>query len=154
MKSLLHKNGVEMYLPRNEGKSIVAQRLIRTLKNQIYKYMTLVSKNIYIDKLDDTVNKYNTYQSTIKMKPVDVKSNTYIDSIKENKIRDIVRISKYKNAFAKCHILNSSEDIFVNKKVKSTVPWTYVSKDFNGEGRSNCRNFLRKKVAKNKSKRI
>ena len=70
-----------MYSTRNEGKSVVAERLIRNLKNKIYKYMTSISKNMYIDKLDDIVDKYNnTYHSTIKMKPVNVKSSTYIDS--------------------------------------------------------------------------
>ena len=68
----------------NEGKSVVAERFIRTLKNKIYKYMTSISKNVYTDKLDDIVNKYNdTYHQTIKMKPVDVKSNTFINSGKE-----------------------------------------------------------------------
>ena len=63
-----------MYSMHNERKSVVAERFIRTLKNKIYKNMTLVSKNVHIDKLDDVVNKYNnTYHNTIKMKPVDVK---------------------------------------------------------------------------------
>ena len=103
-----------MYSTHNEGKSVIAERFIRTLKNKIYKYMTSISKNVYIDKLDDIVNKYNnTYHSTIKMKPVDVKSNTYIDSSKEInnkdpkfKIGDFVRISKYKNIFAKGYTPN------------------------------------------------
>ena len=74
-----------MYSTHNEGKSSVAERFIRTLKNKIYKYMTSISKNVCIDKLDDIVDKYNNrYHSTIKTKPVDVKSNTYIDSSKEN----------------------------------------------------------------------
>ena len=69
-----------MYSMYNEGKSAITERFIRTLKNKIYKYMTSVSKNIYIDKLDDIVNKYNnTYHSTIQMKRADVKSNTYIE---------------------------------------------------------------------------
>ena len=73
-----------MYSTHNEGKSSVAERFIRTLKNKIYKYMTSISKNVCIDKLDDIVDKYNNrYHSTIKTKPVDVKSNTYIDSSKE-----------------------------------------------------------------------
>ena len=73
-----------MYSINNEGKAIVAERCIRTLKNKIYKYMILILKNVYIDKLDDIVNKYNNaYHSTIEMKLVDVKSNTYIDSNKE-----------------------------------------------------------------------
>ena len=70
--------------PHNKEKSVVAERFIRTLKNKIYKYMTSVSKNVYIGKLDDKVNKHNnTYHSTIKMKPVDVKSSTYSDSIEK-----------------------------------------------------------------------
>ena len=75
MKSCLEKSAIEMYSTHNEGKFVVVDRFIRTLKNKIYKYMTSVSKNIYIDKLDYIVNKNNnTYHSTIKMKPVDVKS--------------------------------------------------------------------------------
>ena len=73
-----------MYSTRNEAKSVVAERFMRTLKNKIYKYMNSISKTVHIDKLDNAVNKYNnTYHSTIKMKPVDVKSSTYIDSSKE-----------------------------------------------------------------------
>ena len=98
-----------MYLIYNVGKSVVAERFIRTLKTKIYKYMTSISKNVYIDKLDDIVNEYNnTYHRTIKMKPVDVKDNTYINLRKEVNdkdpkyiIGDHVRISKYKNIFAK-----------------------------------------------------
>ena len=82
---------------------------------------------MYIDKLDDIVNKYNnTYHSTIKMKPVDVKSNTYINSSKEIndkdpkfKIGDIIWISKYKNIFAKGYVTNWSEDILGLKKLKT-----------------------------------
>ena len=66
-----------MYSTHNEGKSIVAERFIKTLKNKVYKYMTSLSRNVYIDILDDIVNKYNNTYSTIRMKPVDVKSNTY-----------------------------------------------------------------------------
>ena len=69
-----------MYSIHNEGKSVVADRFIRTLKNKIYRHMTAISKNVYVDKLDDIVNEYNnTYHRTIEMKPVDVKNNTYID---------------------------------------------------------------------------
>ena len=91
-----------MYSTHNEGKSGFAERFIRTLKNKIYKHMTSVSKNVYIDKLNDTVKDYNyTYHRTIKMKTVEVKNNTYIDSIKEVNDKDpkfkvghLVRISK------------------------------------------------------------
>ena len=98
-----------MYSTNNEGKSVVAERFIRTLKSKIYKYMTSVSKNVYIDKLDDIVNEYNnTYHTTIKMKPIDVKDNAYVNTDKKInnkdpkfKVGDRVRISKYKNIFAK-----------------------------------------------------
>ena len=94
-----------MYSIHNEGKPVVAERFIRTLKTKIYKYMTSISKNTYIDKLDDIVNEdNNTYHRTINVKPVDVKDNTYIDSSKEVndkdpkfKFGDHVRIIKYKN---------------------------------------------------------
>ena len=89
MKPWLEKINIEMYFTNNERKFVVAEIFIKTLQNKIYEYMTLVSKNVYIDKLDDVVNKYNnTSQSTIKMKPVAVKSNTYIESSEEinNKI--------------------------------------------------------------------
>ena len=69
-----------MYSIHNEGKSVVAERFIRTLKNKIYKYVASISKNVYIDNIDDIVNKYNnTYQRTIKMKPIDVENNKYIN---------------------------------------------------------------------------
>ena len=83
--------------------------------------MTLVSKSVYIDKLGDMVNKNNnTYHSSIKMKPGDIKVNIYIDSgqkiINKDpklKISDIVRISKYKNIFEKVNTPNWSEKVFV-----------------------------------------
>ena len=80
-KSWLEKNDIEIYSTHNEGESVVAERFIRALKKS-YKYMTSISKKVHIDKLDDIVNN-NTYHSTIKMKHVDVKSSTYIDSGKE-----------------------------------------------------------------------
>ena len=103
--------------------------------------MTSVSKNVYIDRLFDKVRKYNnTYHSTIKMKPVDVKSNTYIDSSKENnnkdatiKIADYVIISKYRNIFTNGYVPNWSEEAFVIKKPKNTITWRYVINDLNGE---------------------
>ena len=98
-----------MYSTYNEGKSVAVERFIRTLNNKIYKYMTSISKNVYIDKLDDIVNEYNnTYHKTIKMKPIDVKDNTYInigkgvnDKDPEFKLGDHLTISKYKNIFLK-----------------------------------------------------
>ena len=134
-------NNIEMYSVHNEGKSVVAERFIRTLKTKIYEYMTSVSKNVYIDKLDHIVGEYNnTYHRTITMKPVDAKDDKYIDFKKEVndkdpkcKVGDHVRISKYKNIFAKEYPSNWSEEIFVTKKVKNTVPWTYFINDLSGQ---------------------
>ena len=103
--------------------------------------MMSISKNVYIDKLDDIVDEYNNrYHRSIKMKPIDVKDNTYIDFKKEVndknpkfKVGDHVRISKYKNVFAKEYVQNWSEEIFIIKKIKNTVSWTYVLNDLNGE---------------------
>ena len=124
-------------------KSFVAERFIRTLKTKIYKYMTSLLKNAYIDKLDDIMSEYNnTYHRTIKMKPVDVKDNTYIDSMELSrsndkdpkfKVGDSVRINKYKNILTKRYTSNWSEKVFMIKKVKNTVPWTYVINDLNGD---------------------
>ena len=130
-----------MYQIHNEGKSVVAERFIRTLETKIDKYMTSVSKNVYINKLDDIVDEHNnTFHRTIKMKPVDVKNNTYIDFKEEVndkdpkfKVGDHVRISKYKNIFAKVYAPNWSEEVSVVKKIKNTVPWTYVINDLNVE---------------------
>ena len=124
-------------------KSVVAERFIRTLKTKIYKYMTSLLKNAYIDKLDDIMSEYNnTYHRTIKMKPADVKDNTYIDSMELSrsndkdpkfKVGDSVRINKYKNILTKRYTSNRSEKVFMIKKVKNTVPWTYVINDLNGD---------------------
>ena len=99
--------------------------------------MTLVSKNVCIDKLDDIVGEYNnTCHRTIKMEPVDVKDNTYLDfknevNDKDPKFKDDdhVRISQYKNIFAKGYTPNWSEKVFVIKNVKNTVPCTYIIND-------------------------
>ena len=98
--------------------------------------MTSISKNVYIDKLDNIVDEYNnTYHRTVKMKPIDVKDNTYIDFDKEvnDNVGDHVRISRYKNIFAKGYTPNWSEEIFVIKEIKNTVPWIYVINDLNNE---------------------
>ena len=90
LKKWLKGNDVEIYSIHNKGKSAAAEKFIRTLKTKIYKYMTSVSKNVYINKLDDIVGEYNnTYYRTIKMKPVDVKDNTYIDLKKEVNDKDL-----------------------------------------------------------------
>ena len=140
-KKWLKDNDIEMYSIHNEGKSVVAERFIKTLKTKIYKYMTSASTNVYINKLDDIVNEYkNTYHRAIKMKPVYVIGNKYIDFGKEVndkgpkfKVGDHVRISKCKNIFAKGYTPNRSEEVFVMKTVTNTVPWRYFVSDLSGE---------------------
>ena len=108
------KDVIEIYSTHSEVKSVVAERITRILKNKIYKYMTLISKNVYIDKLDEIVNKHNNkYHIIIKIKFVHVNSRTNIDFNKENnkedpkfKVGDNVRISKYKNMFAEDYTPN------------------------------------------------
>ena len=134
-------NEISMYSTYNKGKSVVAERFIGTLKNKLYKHMTTVSNNVYYDVLNDIVKKYNnTRHSTIKMKPIDVKDNAYINIDKKVnnkgpkfKIDDRVRISKYKNVSTKGCVPNWSEEVFVVNKIKNTVPWTYEINDLNGE---------------------
>ena len=130
MKSWLERNDIKMYSTHNEGKSVVAERSIGTLNNKICKHMAAVLKNVYIDKLNDIVNEYsNTYHRTIKMKFIHVNDNKYINFGKEvidrdpkYKVGGHVRISKYKNIFAKGYTPNWSEEVFAIKEVKNTVP--------------------------------
>ena len=159
MKSCLQgNNDTKNYSTHDKRKSSVAKRFIRTLKNKIYKYMISVSKNVYIDKLDDIVNKdNNTYHSTVKIKAVDIKLSTYIDSSNgiiyegpKSKIADIIRISKYKNVFAKCHVSNWSDNVFITK-VKNTVPLSYIVGDLKGE--EIVRKILQKRFAKKKNEK-
>ena len=143
------------------------------LERKIYKYMTSTSKNVYIDKLYDIVDENNnTYHTTIKMKPNDVQDNTYINADKEINNKDPkfkvgyrVRISKYKTIFAKGYTPIWSEEVFVIKKVKNTVPWTYVINDLNGEEiigtfyekelqKTNQEEFRIEKVIKRKGNKI
>ena len=115
-----------MYSTHNEGKSVVAERFIRTSKGKTYKYMISISKNLYIDKLDDIVDECNnTYHTTIKIKPIDVKDNTYINADKEInnkdpkfKVGDHVRISKYKTFLLKGICLIGVKKYLLLKKLK------------------------------------
>ena len=141
-KKRLSDNDIIMYSTYNEGKSVVAERFIRPLKSKLYKHMTAISKNVYYDVLDDVVNKYNnTKHSTIKIKPTDVKDNNnkrvYIDEHNEKrsrfKVGDRVRISKFKNRFAKGYTPNWSKEIFIVDKTNDTGPYTYNLKDLNDE---------------------
>ena len=122
-----------MYSVHKGEKSVVAERFIRNLKNKTYKYMNFKSKNVHINKLDDIMNEHNnTCHKTIKLKPADVNPSIYIDLNKENnrkgpkfKVGNNNRTSKYKIIFAKVKVPNWSDEAFVIKKVKNTVPWTW-----------------------------
>ena len=130
-----------MYSTYSEGKSVAAERFIKTLKNKIYKHMTTIGKNAYIDDLDDIVKKYsNTVHGSIKMKPQDVTDDSFIEYPEKTnekdpkfKVGDNVRISKYKNIFTKGYTPNWSDEVFVVNKVQNTAPWTYLISDLNGE---------------------
>ena len=140
-KKWLSDNDIIMYSTFNEGKSVVAERFIRTLKNKLYKHITATGKNVYYDVLDDIVNEYNnTKHNTIKMKPKDVKydnKRVYIDEYNKNdsrfNVEDRVRISKFKNIFAKGYTPNWSKEIFIINKINDTVPYTYNLKELNDE---------------------
>ena len=131
-----------MYSTFNEGKSVVAERFIRTLKNKLYKHMTSIDKNVYYNVLDDVDNEYNnTKHNTIKLKPKDIKNDNnrvYIDEHNKESARynvgDRVRISKFKNIFAKGYTPNWSREIFIVNKINDTVRYTYNLKDLNDEG--------------------
>ena len=130
-----------MYSTFNEGKPVVVERFIRTLKNKLYKLTTATGKNVYFNVLDDVVNEYNnTKHNTIKMKPKDVKNDNnrvYIDEYNKKSARfnvnNRVRISKFKNIFAKGYTPNWSKEIFIINKINNTVPYTHNLKDLNGE---------------------
>ena len=130
-----------MYSTHNEGKSVVPERFIRTLKNNIWKYTTSIPKNVYFHKLDNILNTYNnTYLSTIKMKPANVKNNKYINFNKKNnkegpklKVGEHLRISKCKNILLKSTLQIGLKKFLLLKNVKNTVPWTHVINDFNSE---------------------
>ena len=120
IKLWLQNNKVEMYSIHNDGKSIVAKRFIRTLTNKIYKHLTAVSRQMYINKLDNVATKYNNkYYKAIKKKPTDFKSSTCIDfdigsNDKDPKfnIGDYLRISKYQTIFPKSYTPDGLEKAF------------------------------------------
>ena len=126
-----------MYSTYNEGKSVVAERFIRTLKNKIFKHMTAISKNVYFDVLDDIVNKYNnTVHRTIKMKPIDVTSDSYAeyneDSNKNGckfKVGDRVKISTCRKTFAKRYTQNWSEKAFIVSKMINQLMEVFMKKN-------------------------
>ena len=119
-----------MYSTYNEGKSVAAERFIRTLKNKIFKHMTAIQQNIYFDVLSDIVDQYNnTVHRTIEMKPIEDADDSYAEyneiANKKNpkfKVGDNVRISKYKNIFTKRYTPNWSVEVFIINKIENTVP--------------------------------
>ena len=159
-KDFLEINNIEICSTYNKGKSVVAERFIRTLKNKIFKHMTAISQNIYFHALDNIVDKYNnTVHRTIKMKPIEVTNDYYAeyneDPNKKDpkfKVGDHVRISKYKNIFAEGYTRNWSEEIFIVSKIKNKVLWFYAISDLNGEEITGS--FYEKELQKAQSKRI
>ena len=135
-KRFLKINKIEMCSAYNERKSVVAERFSR----ELFKHMTAVSKNVYFDISNDIVYIYNNaVHRTMKMKPIDVTSDSYAECNEDFNEKDPkfkvcgrVRISKYKIIFAKAYTQNWSE-VFVVSKIKNTIPWTYVISDLNGE---------------------
>ena len=130
-----------MYSTYNQRKSVDAEKSIRTLRSKIFQHLTDFSGNKYINALDDIANKYNnTVHRKMKMKPVDVTSDSYAEYNEDFnekdpkfKVGDYVRISKYKIIFAKGYTQNWSEEFFVVSKIKKIIPQTYVIRDLNGE---------------------
>ena len=135
--------------------------------------MTAISKNVYFNVLDANVDEYNnTYHKTIKMKPIDVEDDSFAEYNEESnekdakfKVGDHVGISKYKNVFAKGYKPNWSEEVFVIKRIKNAVPWTYVISDLNGEEivgsfyenelqKTNQKQFRIEKVIKRKGNKL
>ena len=120
--------------------------------------MTAISKNVYFDMLDDILDKYNnTVHRSFKIKPIDVTSDSYAEYNKDSNEKDPkfnngdhVRVSKYKNIFAKGYTQNWSEEVFVFSKIKDTVPWTYVISDLNGKPITGS--FYEKELQKNSQK--
>ena len=139
-KQGLKDNDIEMYSTKNKGKSVIPERFIRTLKTKIYKYMTSISKNLYIDKLDDIVKECNNkYHASIKMKPADVKDSTYIGFKKEIndkdpkfKMGDNVKISKCKNILLK-DIYRIGQKIFLLLVKLKILYHGHVINDLNSE---------------------
>ena len=140
-KRFLKINNIEMYSTYNKGKSVVTDRFTRALKNKIFKQMAAVSKNVYFDVLDNIVDKFNnTVHRSIKMKTFDVKSDSSAEYNEDSnftkpkfKVGDRIRISKYKNIFAKVYTQNWSEEVFLVSKIKNTILWIYVIRELNCE---------------------
>ena len=162
-----------MYSTYNQRKPVDAENSIRTLKSKIFKHLTDFSGNKYINALDDIANKYNnTVHRKMKMKPVDVTSDSYAEYNEDFnekdpkfKVGDYVRISKYKIIFAKGYTQIWSEEFFVLSKIKKIIPQTYVISDLNGEPitgtsyeqglqKTNQKEFRIEKITKKKGNKL
>ena len=156
LKRFLEINNIQMYSTYNEGKPVIAARFIRTLKNKIFKHMTAISQMCQMILL---INTNNTVHRTIKMKPIEITSDSYAEYNKDSnekdpksKVGDHVRISKYKNIFVKGYAPNWSEEVFGVSKTKNTVPWTTAISDLNGE--EVTRSFYEKELQKTSQKNL
>ena len=159
MKSWLEQNKTEMYSTHNEKKIVVPERIIRNLKNKSYKYMTSISKNVYIVKLDDIVNKYNnTYNSINKMKLVDLNQINILTLVKKLLMKilnlKLVILLEYHNfrTFRKILCSKLVKKVFVITKVKNTVPWRYVIIDL--KDRKIFEMFYKKELQKANQKEV
>ena len=136
-KRFLKNNSIEMYSTYNEEKFAVGERFIRTLKNKIFKHMTTIPNNVSFDVLDDIVDKYNnTVHRTIKMKAIDITSDSYAkyneDLIKKTLNLKSMILSEYqktKTFLLKDILKIGLKKILLLAKLKNTVPWTYVISD-------------------------
>ena len=162
-KRFLKINNIEIYSTYKEAKPVAAERFITNLKNKIFKHISPVSKNVYLDVLDDIVNKYNnTGHRTITMNPTDVTSDFYAEYNEDSNendpkfnVGDRVGIPKSKNFFAKRYTQNWSEEVFIVSKMKITAPWRYAISDLNSESITGSfyEKELRKLVRKNLEKK-
>ena len=140
MQEWLKNNDISMYLTDNEGKSVMAERFIKTIKAKIYKKMTTNDSKSYLSYLNKLVDQYNnTYPHSINKKPINADYSALTKKIEGNpkapkfEVNDRVRITKYKNIFSKDYSGNWSRETFIIASVLKTNPWTYKIKNLNGE---------------------
>ena len=134
----LDNNDILMYSTHNEGKSVIAERFIKTLKSKIYKKMTANDSKSYLPYLNKSVDQYNSaYHHSINKKPTNADYSASTEKIEINpkapkfKVNDRKRIAKYRNILSKGYIENWSREIFIMDFVLKTNPWTYKIKDLN-----------------------
>ena len=140
MQEWLDNNDFLMHCIRNGGKSVIAERFMKTLKSKIYKKMTANDSKLYLPYLNKLVDQYShAYHHSIIKKPINANSSGSTENIEPNpkapkfKVNNILRITKYENIFSKGYTENWSREIFIIDCVLKTNPWTYKIKDLNGE---------------------